>query len=230
MGRAPRDLDFGETAPIPPPQRRSRTLLGVLATLLTMAVLVFAGSRVLEGRRSHLPAPTEIEASDLTLGSVLGSLLDDPEPGATAGSPSPAEVAPPVPAVSPAREPEPRTAPVRVTPPAPDPVPTPEPEPPPTVAETAPDVEDAPSHEPEPEAAATVQGLLTVSSLPRAQVVVDGQFVGWAPMLQHPLDPGSHTVTLVAEDGRRYTFRVSIEPDEEVRRVWHFDRSTWVEQ
>jgi hypothetical protein len=77
---------------------------------------------------------------------------------------------------------------------------------------------------------AAAGGLLTVSSLPRAQVIVDGQFVGWAPMLQHSVSAGDHTVTLVADDGRRYTFRVSLEKGEEVRRVWHFDRSTWVEQ
>jgi len=85
--------------------------------------------------------------------------------------------------------------------------------------------------EPEPEGSSDSQlGLLTVSSLPRSQVSVDGQFAGWSPMLQHQVAAGPHTITLVAEDGRRYTFRVTLTAGEEVRKVWHFDRGMWVEQ
>lgn len=75
----------------------------------------------------------------------------------------------------------------------------------------------------------TEQGLLTISSVPRAQVILDGQFLRWVPVFKHGTVPGSHTITLVTEDGRRHTFRVSVEADEEVRRVWHFERGEWAE-
>ena len=248
VGRPPADLDLGEPEPGPEaqPRRRSRGFLGVLATLLAIAVLIFAGSKVLEGRRTRpvIPVATP-DISDFSLGSVLGSLDDDPEPGVSAAPDAPPPAPTPAPRV---RSPDP--APV-VTEPLARAQPDPgtraehgaaavradrgahEPEPVPGSLDPDPVVEASP--EPPPSSAgsggdAAAQGLLTVSSLPRAQVIVDGQFVGWAPMLQHPVSAGNHTVTLVSEDGRRYTFRVALEKGEEVRRVWHFDRSTWVEQ
>ena len=248
VGRPPADLDLGEPEPGPEaqPRRRSRGFLGVLATLLAIAVLIFAGSKVLEGRRTRpvIPVATP-DISDFSLGSVLGSLDDDPEPGVSAAPDAPPPAPTPAPRV---RSPDP--APVVTEPLAraqPDPSTRAEhgaaavradrgahePEPVPGSLDPDPVVEASP--EPPPSSAgsggdAAAQGLLTVSSLPRAQVIVDGQFVGWAPMLQHPVSAGNHTVTLVSEDGRRYTFRVALEKGEEVRRVWHFDRSTWVEQ
>ncbi|MFH1468147.1 MAG: PEGA domain-containing protein, partial [Pseudomonadota bacterium] len=79
------------------------------------------------------------------------------------------------------------------------------------------------------EGAAVAQGLLTLSSRPRAQVIVDGEFVGWSPVLQHAASPGSHTITLVTDDGQRTTFRVTVAAGEEVRKVWLFDSKAWAE-
>jgi hypothetical protein len=71
--------------------------------------------------------------------------------------------------------------------------------------------------------------MITLSSRPRAQVILDGEFVGWSPVLQHAATAGSHTVTLVAEDGQRTTFRVNVVAGEEVRKVWLFDSKTWAD-
>jgi eukaryotic-like serine/threonine-protein kinase len=236
VGRPPPDLDLGEpiapAEPGPEPRRRSRGLLGVLATLLAVAVLIFAGSKVLEGRRPGPVAPASSPGTaEFSLGSVLGSLEDDPQPGVSAATEAQVKepAAAPSPQVRSPAPPPPTPAPVESAPPrgepsSPDPTPAPQPEP--VVESSADPVPSSPGSEGD----AAAQGLLTVSSLPRAQVIVDGQFVGWAPMLQHPVSAGNHTVTLVSEDGRRYTFRVALDKGEEVRRVWHFDRSTWVEQ
>jgi serine/threonine protein kinase len=235
VGRAPPelDLDLDVSEPARRPRRRGRGLLGMLATLLAVAVLVFAGSRVLDGRRPRAVEPRAPAPMDLSLGSVLGSLVDDPDPGVRAPEdpvvPSrPVEPAPQV------RRNDPSPA-VKTATTTAQPASSPS-APPPVVSEPEPSSTDPAASSTEPAASgssggeAAAGGLLTVSSLPRAQVIVDGQFVGWAPMLQHSVSAGDHTVTLVADDGRRYTFRVSLEKGEEVRRVWHFDRSTWVEQ
>ncbi len=234
VGRPPPQHDLGDpvSAPHPaaPAPTGGRGLLGLLATVLTVAVVVFAGSRVLDGRRGFSSA-----TSSTSPGPTLESVLDGFDVAQTTDAvDEPGVSVPPAPAPRPAPRPAPAPKQVEAAPAVDPPVQAPTPEPQPdhassTVSEPAPSVS-----EPTPPASggsdAVDDGLLTVSSLPRAQVSVDGQFVGWAPILQHALEPGSHTVTLVADDGRRYTFRVTLEAGQEVRKVWHFDRSTWVEQ
>lgn len=239
VGRPPPDLDLGEpdaqSNPRRSPRRPGRAFLGVLATLLTLAVLIFAGSRVLEGRNASRGPIAPSTTGDLTLESLLQGV------GEAESEPS-SPVAPP--AVTPKHSRPPSKPPTSTGSPTPastmsgeDPVPTvgvstnqPEPVPAPPVTSPSPQPTQTGSSGAQDQASAVEPGLLTVSSLPRAQVSVDGQFVGWAPILQHQVSAGSHTVTLVADDGRRYTFRVTLGQGEEVRKVWHFDRSTWVEQ
>ena len=78
-----------------------------------------------------------------------------------------------------------------------------------------------------PAADADADGLLTVSASPRAQVMVDGEYVRYTPVFQHSVPAGPHTVLLVAADGRRKTFKVDVAAGEEVRRVWLFDEERW---
>lgn len=73
-------------------------------------------------------------------------------------------------------------------------------------------------------------GLLTVSSLPKAKVSVDGKVVGQTPLYQYTLSAGSHKVVLTAEDGRSKSFSLNVSPGEESRRIWHFEREEWVER
>lgn len=73
------------------------------------------------------------------------------------------------------------------------------------------------------------EGLLTVSSMPRAQVMIDGQYVRYTPIFQHSVPAGTHTVLLVAEDGRRKSFKVDVDASAETRRIWLFDEERWSE-
>ena len=73
-------------------------------------------------------------------------------------------------------------------------------------------------------------GMLTISSLPRSKVIVDGQFVRYTPLCQHEIDAGAHSVRLETDDGRRTTFKVEVPTNGEVRRIWHFETGQWVEQ
>jgi serine/threonine-protein kinase len=120
-------------------------------------------------------------------------------------------VAPPVPSDD---------TPVRIPPPAAVPAPTAAPTPAPAALVGAPPA--AAEH--------GATGLLTVSSMPRAQVMVDGQYVRYTPIYQHAVSTGSHTVLLVAEDGRRKSFKVSVDADVETRRIWLFDEERWSDQ
>ena len=81
-----------------------------------------------------------------------------------------------------------------------------------------------------PVSVAAGQGLLSVGSIPKAQVVVDGRFLRYSPVSRHELAAGSHMVTLIAEDGRRTAFKVDVPEGAEVRKVWNFDQGAWAGQ
>ncbi len=179
-----------------------------------------------------------------------------PAAGAAAEAPAPEPVRPapvrPAPEATPQpkSEPAPKAVePVRVAPPpAPEPEPNPAPDPEPV---EPPQSEAAPTPTPEPapaEAAAPAEvvaadpepapapandgalGLVTISSLPRSKVVIDGAFVKHTPLFRHELTVGRHVVELTTDDGRSTRFVVDVVEGDEVRRVWHFDQGTWIEQ
>jgi hypothetical protein len=59
--------------------------------------------------------------------------------------------------------------------------------------------------------------------MPYATIYIDGARRGVTPILRLPLAPGTHTVAAVTADGRRRSFRVTIQPGREARRrrlVW----------
>ena len=89
--------------------------------------------------------------------------------------------------------------------------------------------DETPAVEPAPAEPGAV-GQLTISSLPRSKVVVDGQFLRYTPLFQHEIAAGEHTILLELDDGRRHRFMVDVPDGGEVRRIWHFDQSEWVER
>lgn len=104
------------------------------------------------------------------------------------------------------------------------PVPTPEPAPKPRVTPRP-----APAPEPEPSAASSsATGELTVSSIPRAKVIVDGRFIRESPLFRHELPAGDHVVVLIAPDGESHSFKVNVPADGQVRRVWSFEVKAFV--
>ncbi|MFN7147562.1 MAG: PEGA domain-containing protein, partial [Myxococcota bacterium] len=126
--------------------------------------------------------------------------------GATATKPPPSRT----PTTEPVTDPD---APVRIAPATEPPA-------------TAPAATLSPTPAPE---AKRATGLLTISSMPRAQVMIDGQYVRYTPLFQHVVPAGSHSVVLVAEDGRRKSFKVEVGADTETRRIWLFDEDKWSE-
>lgn len=77
--------------------------------------------------------------------------------------------------------------------------------------------------------AAVGEGSLSLGSTPKAQVMIDGAYVRYTPIFQYNLASGSHSVVLVADDGRRKSFRVDVVAGQEARRIWLFDEDRWAD-
>ncbi len=73
-------------------------------------------------------------------------------------------------------------------------------------------------------------GLLTVSAIPRAQVIVDGRYVRYSPLFRYEVEAGGRVITLITDDGRRTTFPLDVPDGGEARRVWSFDEGAFVSQ
>ena len=204
------------------PPRGGALVLGLIA--LAVGVLGLTAWKVLvpampAAEVPPLRAPSTGDApSDAGAAADLAAPVDVPE--------VPAPVAPPPP---PAPTPGPAPAAVvpRVAPPA-EPFPAPTPAVPAPAPPAAP-VEAAPAA-PAPAPARAGIGALTISSIPKAQVIIDGRFVRTSPLFRHEAVAGTRTVTLIADDGRRTTFQVDVPEGGEVRRVWSFEVGGFISQ
>lgn len=97
----------------------------------------------------------------------------------------------------------------------------PEPSPEPPVA--------SPAFTPEPIAVERDgEGLITISSLPRADVYVDGQLVRKSPLFKHEVNAGARAVRLVTADGRSHTFKLDVRDGSDIHKVWSFDDGRFV--
>ena len=83
---------------------------------------------------------------------------------------------------------------------------------------------------PKERAAALGMGLLTISAIPRAQVIVDGRYVRYSPLFRHEVGAGERVVTLITDDGRRTTFSLDVPDGGEARRVYSFKDGAFVSQ
>ncbi|HJN73164.1 MAG TPA: serine/threonine-protein kinase [Myxococcota bacterium] len=235
---APREVEIGA----PPPKLTGRspwTMGAVFMAGLSILVLGFAGvalvAHELDGPRTEagdavITEPADIELPEAELPEAIPSVAEPPEAIPPVAEPPEAEAPEPVEAVS--EPPEPRV--VRPEPavvvrprlqPVDEPVASGE-----LVGEPVEEVvEEAKVEAPAAPRSAATTGLLTVSSLPRSKVIVDGQFVRFTPLYEHELPAGPHTVRLETDDGRYTRFRVDVPAGGEIRRIWHFEQGAWVE-
>jgi hypothetical protein len=70
-------------------------------------------------------------------------------------------------------------------------------------------------------------GRVTISSLPKSLVTIDGTVLRYTPLLSYALPAGRHMVVLETEDHRRIQFRLDVEAGDDLRRVWDFEQSLW---
>ena len=201
------------------PQGGTSGTTTALFVVIALAIIGFTGwriasTRVVEGPAviqpvEALPAPEQVPAPS---GSEATPPAPDPAPEA-------------VPESEPEPEPEPEPAAV----PEPPPPPKPKPKPPPRRAAPPPERAPAASETREPTSAErTGTGLLTISSIPKAQVIVDGKFIRNSPLYRFGVPSGTRVVTLIDTEGRRKTFSVSVPASGEVRRVWSFEEDRFV--
>jgi len=88
----------------------------------------------------------------------------------------------------------------------------------------------------EPEAAAPSgppidvdgEGRVTISSLPKAKVYIDGEFVRNTPLFRHMVSAGARNVELRTADGRSHQFRLNVRDGANINRVWSFEESRFV--
>ena len=207
-------VPIGPPPPLPKP-RSPWTMGAVFMAGLAILVLGFVGvTLVLHDAKVEDVAPA--------------SVVEAPEPAIVEVAVEPVEPEPePEPVAEPEPEPEPVAEPVaeKKEPVRPRATPVTEPDPEPVVVE----VEEAPEPRPTRSAPAASTGLLTISSLPRSKVVVDGSFVRYTPLYEHEVAAGAHTIRLETDDGRYTRFRVDVTAGGEVRRIWHFEKGEWVE-
>ena len=67
------------------------------------------------------------------------------------------------------------------------------------------------------------EGLITISSVPRADVYVDGQLIRKTPLFKHEVQAGARAVRLVAADGRTHEFKLDVRDGADINKVWSFD-------
>ena len=74
------------------------------------------------------------------------------------------------------------------------------------------------------------EGTVTISSLPRAKVYIDGDFVRNTPLFRHTVPSGARMIELKAKDGRTHQFRLNVRKGAEINRVWSFEEAKFVGQ
>jgi len=203
----------------------------VFGGLALMGVVVLAGA-VFAPSLWNDTSPTPAHVDPPSLHDVARA--SDPEPDAVIAAPD--SPAPPVKPEPPRRlppsgsvqasQPEPVAPKVAEVPKGPEPVKVVvnrNPPPPPPAVVVAPPVEQVAV----PPVAVDGVGLLTISSVQPAEVYVDGKFVRKIPLVRREFPAGRHVVTIVAQDGRRQSVELMLQPDQELRRVWDFDRAEW---
>jgi serine/threonine-protein kinase len=82
-----------------------------------------------------------------------------------------------------------------------------------------------------PSAVATVRdgdGLVTISSLPKAKVYLDGQLIRHTPLFKHEVKAGAREVRLVTSDGRSHSFKLDVRDGADIHKVWSFEDHRFV--
>ncbi|MEE2752070.1 MAG: serine/threonine-protein kinase [Myxococcota bacterium] len=187
--------------------------LGVSLLILAFVLLhLFSTSDAPQEEASLLEVPAETIGQDSPL---------EPRTPATA-APVKSE-----PASSPAAQPEPPPTKAEAPKPTKRKKPTPPKKPKPRADVTPTPVRSSPPKPRPPEPVEMASGKVTISSLPRSRVSIDGVFLRYTPLLSHEVPSGSHMVVLETDDDRRIQFRLDVKTGEEVRRIWDFEQGLW---
>jgi hypothetical protein len=71
-------------------------------------------------------------------------------------------------------------------------------------------------------------GRITISSIPKSRVTVDGRFIRESPLYEYELESGAHVVVLETADGQRRSFKIDVLPGQTLRKTWSFEDNAYV--
>jgi serine/threonine-protein kinase len=215
------------------PRITAGSVASVLFALFSVGVLCFTAWTILWPKaapRSVRPGPPT-EVGEFAPVAPVASTGGQPASVPAADTSPVVASAPPVPTAPPVAEPAALVPPPSTSAPTSAPKSTPRkaaaPSAPPAAAPTTDTTRTLVADLDRAGAAAPSEGVISVSATPRAQILIDGQYVRFTPLFQHALPAGAHTVLLVTSDNRRKTFRVDVPAGGEVRRIWLFDEDDW---
>jgi len=219
------------------PGERPKPAKTGLIVAMGVAIVAASGGFFLFGstQEAQVVAPAENQAVEEAVQAGQATVEEAekaPEPAAVekaeepvVETPAPAEVASPPPAEVAPPPPEPTPAPVvrPATRPTPRPVVTPAPAPP----EPAPTpVAAAQPPTPAPPEVPTGPAILTVNSVPRSSVTIDGVGRG-KTWVRQELSPGQHRVVWQLDDGTPpKTMTITLNPAQEMGLCWNFKTSS----
>jgi hypothetical protein len=87
-----------------------------------------------------------------------------------------------------------------------------------------------PSTPPPSATTAPQRGLVSLGAVPRAQVQINGQYVGDTPLYEFEVAAGPLDITLAAANYRTKRFTIEVPAGAHVKRVWYFAEENWYEQ
>lgn len=245
----------GSLVVAPPPKKSSEAwwLWGAAAMVILLALAIGGAligatiwSRSMWAGSTPALDMGELEdiASDLVAGSPAPAPKDQdhaspepaevkPEPRPAPSRPPPRTERPPPAQAAPSVAERPRVEPTEPEPEPPVVIRVDRTEPPPQIVEVESTPEPPPKPAP-PKPVADGFGTVTISAQPYGvsyDIFIDGKLVPksgpTAPLVKHKLPAGQHFITISAAGGGRKQFQVDVVADEDVRRVWDFERNTW---
>ena len=72
------------------------------------------------------------------------------------------------------------------------------------------------------------QGRITISSIPRAQVYVDGKLIKSTPLFKHDVPAGARSIELKTNDGKTHSFKLDVRNGADIHKVWSFSEGKFV--
>ena len=71
-------------------------------------------------------------------------------------------------------------------------------------------------------------GHITISSIPTAEVYVDGRLIRRTPLFRHQVPSGALQIELRVKDGRSHRFSLNVGNHADINRVWSFEEAKFV--
>jgi hypothetical protein len=72
------------------------------------------------------------------------------------------------------------------------------------------------------------QGRITISSIPRSEVYVDGKLIKSTPLFKHDVPAGARSIELKTNKGQTHSFKLDVRNGADIHKVWSFNDGKFV--